>query len=375
MLALVAFRGLQGIGAGGIQTSTLAIIGDLFPPRERGKWQTVNSGGFTLASAIGPALGGLVSDAFSWRWVFYLNLPLAAAALIAMAYALPRLPRHKRPSIDWAGGSLTIVGILALLLALTWGGREFGWLSAPIVILIALAVGCGLAFLQVERRAKEPIVPPGLLHGPVIPYCCTGMFTMGLVWLGVILMAPLFLQRVLGFSATHAGGDLTPAVVLSGLAAVVGGVAVTHLGRVKPVLIAGALATLGSVVWLLSLGPGASEAQVIGALVVDGIGIGLVIPPFTVALQNAVRPDQQGVAMGVMSLFRQMGATIGTTLLSVFVSGQATELSPRALADGIHAGYVVMGIAAVLMLAMALATREVPLRGRVLQRAELAAAG
>jgi len=109
--------------------------------------------------------------------------------------------------------------------------------------------------------------------------------------------------------------------------------------------------------------------------VVDGIGIGLVIPPFTVALQNAVRPDQQGVAMGVMSLFRQMGATIGTTLLSVFVSGQATELSPRALADGIHAGYVVMGIAAVLMLAMALATREVPLRGRVLQRAELAAAG
>ena len=375
MLQLVAFRGMQGIGAGGIQTSTLAIIGDLFPPRERGKWQTVNSGAYATASAIGPALGGFVSDTLTWRWIFFLNLPLAIGAMLAMTYALPTLKRHKRPSIDWAGGALTIVGVLALMLALTWGGREFAWLSAPILVLFGIALSVGLVFRRVERRALEPVVPTGLLRGRVVPFCCTGTFCMGLVWFGVILLGPLFLERVLGLSATQSGADLTPAVVLSGASAALAGVLITRFGRVRPPLAAGAALTLASILWLLTLGPGTTQGVVIAALACGGIGIGLVIPGFLVALQNAVPSNQQGVSMGVMSLFRQMGATIGTTLLGVFVSGSAAESSPEVLARGVHAGYVALAAGAVVLLLMACLVRDVPLRGRLTPEVQLAAAG
>lgn len=365
MAALVAFRALQGVGAGGIATTNLAIIGDLFSPRERGKWQAVNSLAFATASAIGPVVGGVVSDTVSWRWIFFLNLPLAAIAIVAMVYALPTLPSRGRPEVDWLGSALTIVGVLSLMLALTWGGRQYPWLSRPIVGLTLLAAVSGVAFLWVERRVKQPVVPPGLLRGPVVPYCCVGMFTMGLVWFGVILLGPLFLENVLRLSATHSGGALTPAVVLSGMSSMTAGWFVSRTGRCKPMAVLGSVTTIAGVVWLLPIGPATPELPVLAALVLVGIGVGWVIPPFIIALQNAVRTDQQGVTMGVMSLFRQMGATLGATILGVFVSGSVTELSPAVLSRGIHAGLLTLLAGGLLMLVMAATARDVPLRGRM----------
>jgi MFS family permease len=273
--------------------------------------------------------------------------------------------------VDWAGAALAIVGVLSLMLALTWGGRQFGWLSAPIVGLLALAVVAGLAFTRVERRAKEPIVPPGLLRGPVVPFCCIGMFNMGLVWFGMILLGPLFLQDVLQLSATRSGGDLTPAVVLSGAASGLAGWLISRSGRCKPTLIAGAVTTLAGVAWLLTVDAGSCELSVDGALILIGLGIGWVIVPYILALQNAVPPSQQGVTMGVMSLFRQTGATLGTTMLGVFVSGSVAELAPEELSQAIHAGLWVLLGASLLLMLMALLVRDVPLRGKaVLQAAQ-----
>jgi len=364
MPAMVAFRGLQGVGAGGVATTNLAIIGDLFSPRERGKWQAVNSLAFATASAIGPVVGGIISDTISWRWIFFSNLPLAAAAMVAMIYALPKLPTHGRPMVDWLGAALTIVGVLSLMLALTWGGRQYPWVSVPILSLVLVAVLSGVGFTWVERRVKQPILPPGLLRGPVVPFCCIGMFTMGLVWFGIILLGPLFLENVLRLSATRAGGDLTPAVVLSGMSSMTAGWFVSRTGRCKPMAVLGSITTVAGVIWLLPIGPDSSELPVLGALILVGLGVGWVIPPFIIALQNAVRGDQQGVTMGVMSLFRQMGATLGATVLGVFVSGSVTELSPLALSEGIHAGTLTLLAGGLLMLAMAVVTRDVPLRGR-----------
>ncbi|HEX6511123.1 MAG TPA: MDR family MFS transporter [Chloroflexota bacterium] len=366
ILALVAFRGLQGVGAGGLATTNLAIIGDMFSPRERGKWQTVNSLAFATASAIGPLVGGAISDTISWRWIFFLNLPLAAGSMVAMFYALPRLAAGRRRTLDWIGGLLTILGILSLMLALTWGGRQYPWRSAPILALLVLAGACGAAFWWVERRAKEPIVPPGLLRGPVVPYCCVGMFTMGLVWFGVILLGPLFLQNVLGLSGTRSGGDLTPAVVLSGASSMMAGWWISRSGRCKPIAVLGALTTIAGTAWLLPLEPRSHELPLLGALILIGIGIGWVIPPFIIALQNAVPTDQQGVTMGVMSLFRQLGATLGATILGVFVSGRVTELSPQALSAAVHLGVLALLAGGLLMLAMTLAARDVPLRSAMI---------
>ena len=364
MAALVVFRALQGVGAGGIATTNLAIIGDLFSPRERGKWQVVNSLAFATASAIGPLVGGVVSDSVTWRWIFFLNLPLAAVSMLAMAYALPKLPSRARRAVDWLGGGLTIVGVLALMLALTWGGRQYPWLSSQIIGLVALAAASGLAFLWVERRAKEPVVPPGLLRGPVVPYCCVGMLTMGLVWFGIILLGPLYLENVLRLTGTQSGGALTPSVVLSGISSMTAGWFVSRTGRCKPMLVLGSCTTIAGVAWLLPIGPDSAEMLVLAALVLVGIGVGWVIPPFIIALQNAVRGDQQGVTMGVMSLFRQMGATLGATILGVFVSGSVEELSPAALSAGIHAGMLTLLAGGLLMLAMSLAAHDAPLRGR-----------
>ncbi len=272
MPALVAFRALQGIGGGGVATSTLAIISDLFPPRERAKWQTVLSLSYATSSAIGPVVGGLLTDNFSWRWIFFVNLPIATAAMLAIGFALPRIPSRGRPRIDWAGASLTVVGVLSLLLALTWGGREYAWGSWQVISLLVVAAGCGVLFPIVERGAQEAIIAPGLLRGPVTSFCCVVSFTQGFVWYGCILLAPLYLQGVAGLSATRAGGDLTPAVVLSGVAGISAGVVVARTGRYKPIIVLGGLATLVSSAWLALLGLGAAELQILDRAGCTGLG-------------------------------------------------------------------------------------------------------
>ncbi|HUZ78531.1 MAG TPA: MDR family MFS transporter [Chloroflexota bacterium] len=364
MAALVGFRALQGVGGGGIATSTLAIIGDLFAPRDRARWQTVLSLSYATSSAIGPVVGGLLTDNLSWRWIFFVNLPLVLVAGLSIALALPRSRAGARRAIDWAGAGLAVTGVLALMLALTWGGREYAWLSAPVLGLVALAAGCGVAFPWVERRAAEPMVTPGLLRGRVVPFCCGVTFTQGLVWYGAIVLAPLYLQQVLGLSATRAGGDLTPAVVFSGLAGISAGFTVARLAHCKPLLLLGSAATLVGALWLALPGLAAAEPRLVLAVLVMGLGIGWVITPSIVALQNAVSGAQQGVAMGVITLFRQMGATLGTTMMGVFVGSSSVQLAPATLSAAIHDGFVTLVGGALLMLAMSIALFDPPLRGR-----------
>src|SRR5882672_4350620 len=218
MPMLVVFRAVQGVGAGSINTMSFIVMGDLFSPRERGKWQAVNNIGFATASAIGPSIGGVLSDTVSWRWIFLINVPLCVARLAAVQYGLHQAARSDKrrvPNIDWAGALWSIVGVVAILLALTWGGREYGWTSPQLVGLVAITAIAGLLLWRAERRAADPIIPAGIWRDGVVPFVCVGFFAAFFVWFTMILLAPLRLQLVLGATATEAGALLTPGIVLS----------------------------------------------------------------------------------------------------------------------------------------------------------------
>lgn len=288
MLLLVAFRGLQGVGAGGLQTCSLIVMGNMFSPRERGKWQAINSVGFATASAIGPTLGGLLSDNLSWRWIFLANVPLCAITIGAIIYGLSSAPaRSRRPTIDWAGGALSMAAVICLLLALTWGGRTYSWASAQIILLLAGTMVLGALLWRVERRAAEPIVPGSLLKNRIVVLCGFSIFgTMG-IWFGLILLAPLRLQLVMGSSATAAGAVLTPGVVLSAVCAFLCGQVLSRTGRYHLMCLLTAAFNIIGLGMLLSPPPIDPSLWVALGFLVAGIGTGFGVMSFMIAFRMA----------------------------------------------------------------------------------------
>jgi MFS family permease len=189
------------------------VMGDLFSARERGKWQAVNNIGFATASAIGPTIGGVLSDNMSWRWIFLINVPLCLITLAVVRYGLQQAVRsseRRARDIDWFGALWSTTGVVAILLALTWGGREYSWTSPQMLTLLGVTVVAGLLLWRAERRASDPFIPTGIFNGGVVPFVCIGFFASFFVWFSMILLAPLRLQLVLGATATEAGALLTP---------------------------------------------------------------------------------------------------------------------------------------------------------------------
>src|SRR5690349_16728086 len=218
MPQLVAFRGLQGIGAGAIQTCGLIVMADLFPPRDRARWQVINSIGFATASAIGPSVGGFLADNVSWRWIFLLNVPLCVATVAALLYGLtPRRGNAAKPIIDWAGAVLSTMLVTAVLLICTWGGREFAWTSVVILSLLAATVITAVLLVRAEQRATDPMISTDLVAGASRAWSLVASVANSMVWFGLILLVPLRFQLVLGASATEAGALLTPGIVLGPL--------------------------------------------------------------------------------------------------------------------------------------------------------------
>jgi len=213
MLELIGFRALQGLGAGGLMVSAQAIIGDVVPPRERGKYQGMMGGIFALASIAGPLLGGFLTDNASWRWIFYINVPLGAVALVVTATALPSTARRVSHRIDWWGAALLAAGTSSVILLATWGGTQYGWLSAPIIALAVVGAAVLVTFFVVERRVAEPIIPPRLFRSSVFNVASAVGFVIGFALFGAIVFLPLFLQLVDGASATSSGLNLLPLMV------------------------------------------------------------------------------------------------------------------------------------------------------------------
>jgi EmrB/QacA subfamily drug resistance transporter len=419
MTQLVAFRGLQGVGAGVVQAMAFTTIADLFPPARRGKVAGLFGSVFGLSSVIGPAVGGFLTDGPGWRWVFYANLPigLVALAILVFSFPNPRVRRETRPTIDYLGAATLLLAVVPLLVALSWGGREHPWGSPTIVGMLALAAAMTAAFLWVEGRAAEPIIPLGLFRSSIVSIAALVAGLTAVAMFGTTLFIPLFMQAVIGQSATGSGAVLTPLMLAMVGSSTASGQIISRIGRYRYQLLFGVATTAAGLFLLSRMGTQTGYGAVVVNMLVTGIGLGSTMPVLTLAIQNAVPQRLVGVATSTSQFCRSMGGALGAAVFgSVLVNrfapafhaalpadvaatippGQMASFeNPQALmnpemAGALHQGLaggasasaalldavrvalasslhdVFLGAALVMVVATALALflREIPLRGR-----------
>jgi EmrB/QacA subfamily drug resistance transporter len=314
MNQLIAFRAMQGICGGMMMGLTFAIIGDIFSPAERGKYQGVFSGAWGIASVFGPTLGGWLTDQISWRATFYVNLPVGMIALVALYLYFPYWhPKNVKRHIDWAGVATLILCVVPLLLALTWV-TDYGWLSTRVELLLAFSIAMLGAFLYSETRAIEPIIPLSLFREPVISMCSIGVFIVGIAMFGMIIYLPLFMQGVLGVTATRSGNLLTPLMLGIVAGTFICGQATLRLRSYKiPSMVGSVLITIGTILFA-RMGLSTRPADVLLAMVAAGLGMGLLLPAYTVAVQNAAPQKHMGIATASSTFFRSIGSTVGVAI-------------------------------------------------------------
>jgi EmrB/QacA subfamily drug resistance transporter len=334
MLQLVLFRGIQGVGGGGLMALAFAIIGDVVSPRERGRYTGYMGATFALSSVAGPLLGGFFVDNLSWRWVFYINLPLGILALVVTSSVLKLPFTTRRHRIDFEGAALLVLGVSCLLLALVWGGNEYEWTSSVIVgLLVVGALVTGL-FMVWESRAPEPILPLRLFRDDTFRLGSAMSFLLGCGMFGGITFLPLFLQIVTGASATESGLLLIPMMAGVLFTSVLSGRVIARTGRYKVWPFAGcALAAIG--MYLLStMQADVTRIESSAYMLVLGLGLGMTMQVLILAVQNAVGHEDLGVATSAVTFFRSMGGAFGVAVFGAIMSARLADEIPRRLPPG-----------------------------------------
>jgi EmrB/QacA subfamily drug resistance transporter len=336
---LIIFRGLQGVGAGLIMANSFTIIGDLFPPAERGKYQGIFSGVFGLASILGPFIGGYLTDNISWRWVFYVNIPIGIVALPALYFGLPATrPSGVKRAIDYAGTVTLILATVPLLLACVWVGEGRYALSSPVTIgLLAFSALMIGAFVQAERRAEEPVLPVELFRNRVFSVSMLVMFITGLAMFGVISFVPLFVQGAMGSSATRSGSVTMPMMIAMVAMSIAGGQLISRTGRYKVQSLIGTLLITAGIFLLSRMSANTSQAVASAYIILVGMGMGLSMPVFGVVVQNAVEHRLLGVVSAASQFFRQIGGTLGVAILGAALTSQLSGEISRTLPDPVRA--------------------------------------
>ncbi|MFF9977546.1 MDR family MFS transporter [Streptomyces erythrochromogenes] len=395
---LIGFRAIQGLGAGGLMVGVMAIIGDLIPPRERGKYQGMMAGVMALAMIGGPLVGGTITDHMGWRWSFYINLPLGAVAL-AMVTAVLHLPKQAeraRPKIDYLGAALLTVAITSTVLVTTWGGTEYDWASAEIIALVIVGVASTAAFLYAETKAAEPVMPLHIFRSRNFTLMSVIGFLVGFAMFGGVLYLPLFQQSVQGASATNSGLLLLPMLLSMMLVSLIAGRVTTNSGKYKIFpIVGGGLMVVG--MFLLATMDTGTTRLVSGLyMAVLGAGLGFLMQITMLVAQNSVDMKDMGVASSSATLFRTLGGSFGVALMgSLFTSRVTDTMSERlgpeaagaagsaqldaaslaklpeavreayqhAVAAGTHSAFLLGAAVAVLGFLAAWFVKEVPLRG------------
>jgi EmrB/QacA subfamily drug resistance transporter len=321
MTSLIFFRALQGIGGGVLFASAFAVIGDLFAPAERAKWQGIFGAVFGLSSIIGPLLGGFLTDNVSWRWCFYINIPFGILAFILIYFFLPTIVAKGRDKkIDYGGAAILAFALGSLLLGLSWGGTKYPWLSWEIISLMIGALILIPIFIYWEAKHEDPIIPLHIFKNSIFRVSVTMLFFVGIAMFGAIIYLPMFAQIVQGSSATNSGIILLPLVVSLAATSIISGQVISRTGRYKILAIAGTIITTVALFWLSTLTASSSHAQTIIRMIPLGIGIGIIMPLFNLIVQNAFPQKMLGVVSSSAQLFRGIGSVVGIAVMGTYLN-------------------------------------------------------
>ncbi|AXG78506.1 MDR family MFS transporter [Streptomyces paludis] len=394
---LIGFRAIQGLGAGGLMVGVMAIIGDLIPPRERGKYQGMMAGVMALAMIGGPLVGGTITDHLGWRWSFYINLPLGAVAL-AMITIVLQLPAKDpgKAKVDYLGAGLLAAGITAIVLVTTWGGTEYDWTSPVILLLIFGGIAALVGFVAVQRQTAEPIMPLHIFGDRNFSLMSVIGFLVGFVMFGAVLFLPLYQQAVQGASATNSGLLLLPMLLSMMLVSLVAGRVTTSTGRYKIFPIMGSGLMVAGLFLLAQMDTGTSRLTSGLYMAVLGAGMGCLMQITMLVAQNSVEMKDMGVGSSTTTLFRTLGGSFGAAIMGALFTSRvqhemsqaggaaagaasqsaqldaaslaklpdvAREAYQHAVSSGTHAAFTLGAAVAVVGFVAAFFVKEVPLRG------------
>jgi EmrB/QacA subfamily drug resistance transporter len=329
MTQLILYRGIQGLGAGAMMPIVQAIIGDIFPPAERGKWQGMMMAVFGLASIVGPWAGGTITDTWGWRYVFYVNMPIGAIALIFVALALPGVYQRTDHMVDYGGSALLVAAAVPMLLGFSWAGNQYTWTNWHVLGAFAFSAVAWVSFLVWESRAHEPILSPRLFRNGIFTISVATSFFVSLGMFGAIMYIPLFVQAVIGDSASNSGVILTPMMLGFIASSVVGGQIMSRTGKYKVLAIVSLVIAVFGMFLLGRMGADATNFLVVRDMVITGLGMGTLMSLFTIVVQNAFPFQEIGVVTASLQFFRSIGSTVGIAILGSLLTSRFTHELPH----------------------------------------------